>query len=199
MDYSARIISQRRVLDEFLKIDEVVFRRDGSNERSHGDQRHFIMERGDSVAGLVHDVERDTIVLARQFRIAVFCRRSPLRSDGALIEIPAGSIDDGETPEASLRREVLEEIGYQAPNVEPIMTVYSSPGGTTERVHLFYVPVTPADLVDPSASGIGSEHIERLEMPAANFVEACVSGELEDATTVIAGLWFNARTQSSPS
>ena len=193
MDHSARIISRRRVFDEFLKIDEVIFRRIESNERPPGDERHFIMERGDSVAGLVHDVERDTIVLARQFRIAVLCRRSPQRSDGALIEVPAGSIDNGEVPEASLRRELFEEIGYRAQSVEPIMTVYSSPGGTTERVHLFYVPVTSANLVNSSASGIGSEHIERLEMPAKKFVEACAAGELEDATTVIAGLWLKAR------
>ena len=193
MDHSARIISQRRVFNGFLKIDEVIFRRTGLKGRSATDERHLIMERGDSVAGLVHDVERDTIILARQFRVAVLCRRSPQCSHGALIEIPAGSIDDGEIPEASLRRELLEEIGYRARNVEPIMTVFSSPGGTTERVHLFYVPVTPADLADPSASGIGSEQIERLEIPATRFVEACAAGELEDSTTVIAGLWLRAR------
>ena len=59
-----------------------------------------VFDRGDSAAALIHDVDRDVIVLTEQFRVATF-EKGP----GYLVEAAAGSVDEGETPEQCMRRE----------------------------------------------------------------------------------------------
>jgi ADP-ribose pyrophosphatase len=189
----ALIVSRRRLLNRFLKVDEIAFRRIADDDRPLDIEKSLLMERGDSAAGLVNDIERDVVVLVRQFRIAVFARRTQGQRDGAIIELPAGTVEREEAPEQTIRREVLEEVGYQAQDIDPIMTVFVSPGGTSERVYLFYIPVTAESLVNAAARGVGSEEIERVEMPSADFMAACASGELEDAKTVLAGFWLRGQ------
>lgn len=78
---------------------------------------------------LDHPAEPDPrIVLIRQFRHA---------ADGFIYEIPAGRLDPGETPEDCAARELMEETGYQASRMERLTTIYTTPGFTDERIHLF--------------------------------------------------------------
>src|SRR5262245_7455201 len=103
-----------------------------------------IVLREDAAAALVHDTERDIFILAEQFRFPAY-----EKGEGWLVELVAGKIDGDETPEACIIREIEEEIGYRAHKVEPIATYYAAPGYSTERLHLFYAPVKPSDLVKP--------------------------------------------------
>lgn len=188
------ILSTRRLFDRFLKIDEFVFRRTERPGCASVEETNFIMERGDSAAALVHDIERDVLILVRQFRVAVHSRGEP-----PLIELPAGAIEAGETPEACIRREIREETGYEAEALDIIATCFMSPGGTTERLHLFYAPVRPSLLRDQAARGVGDECLERLEVPRAEFVAAARSGSYRDAKTIIAGLWLASRPKEPAS
>jgi ADP-ribose pyrophosphatase len=171
----------------------VRFSCDGPSGRGrHENVEREVFERGDSAAALVHDVERDTIVLAEQFRVATFAR-----GPGYIQELPAGSLEPGETAEACIRRELLEETGYRAGELEVIATYYPSPGASSERVHLFYAPVRPADLVDPAAAGLASEQedILRVETPREAFLRAAELGRLADGKALLAALWLANRPQ----
>lgn len=202
------VTRRERRHDGFLRIDAVSFRRTaltragdahGMLESAHP---HEVMERGDSVAVLVHDTGRDVVFLAEQFRIAAFERGTSWTSApdasgdglGWLREIVAGGVDPGETPVASARREVLEEIGYRVDRLDFIGRVYLSPGGASERLFLYYAPVTGADRVADPASGEAEsesdEDILRVELPAAAFMAALDDGLIEDAKTLIAAQWF---------
>lgn len=68
------------------------------------------------------------IVLIRQFRHA---------TDGFIWEIPAGRLDPEETAEACAHRELVEETGYRASRLDLLTTIYTTPGFTDERIHLF--------------------------------------------------------------
>ena len=68
------------------------------------------------------------VLLIRQYRYA---------ADGYLYEVPAGRLDPGETPLACAHRELKEETGYTAQRVEPLFTMFTTPGFTDERIHLF--------------------------------------------------------------
>jgi ADP-ribose pyrophosphatase len=68
------------------------------------------------------------LLVIRQFRHA---------ADGFIYEIPAGRLDAGETPEACAARELSEETGYLAARLERLTTIYTTPGFTDERIHLF--------------------------------------------------------------
>ena len=68
------------------------------------------------------------VLLIRQFRHA---------AEDFIWEVPAGRLDAGETPETCARRELEEETGMRARTVEPLTTIYTTPGFTDERIHLF--------------------------------------------------------------
>jgi ADP-ribose pyrophosphatase len=184
-----------RLLDAFLKVDnyEVTYSR-VSGEDFIRNQKLLVMERGDSAAALIHVVDRDVVILTEQFRLPTYAK-----GPGWLVETVAGSImdgaDGGETPEECIRREMLEEVGYRAGELRLISSFYASPGGSSERVFLFYAPVHARDLIAPAASGLAEiqEDIRRIELPMGEFMERCKTGGFQDAKLIIAGLWCCAR------
>ena len=92
-----------------------------------------IFERGHAAALLPYDPERDEVVLIEQFRAAAM-------TGGAQpwqIEIVAGIIEDGETAEDVARREVIEEAGCTVGDIIPALDVFTSPGGSSERIAIF--------------------------------------------------------------
>ncbi len=146
-----------------------------------------VFERGDSAAALIHDLDRDVIVLTEQFRVATYDK-----GPGYLLEAAAGSVEEGEAPEACMRRELMEETGYRAGELRPIAAVYSSPGASSERIFLYYAPVRGADLVAPEASGLEEENedILRVEIPRETFLTALSEGAYSDAKVALMGWWL---------
>jgi ADP-ribose pyrophosphatase len=149
-----------------------------------------VFERGDSAAALLHDVTRDVIVLTEQFRYPAF-KNGP----GYLLEVAAGSIEEGEDPADCIKRELLEETGYSAGTLTRIGAYYSSPGASSERVFLYYAPVKPGDLVDPSASGLAAEKedVKRVEFGREEFLDKLSYGDFEDGKILVAGLWLKTQ------
>jgi nudix-type nucleoside diphosphatase (YffH/AdpP family) len=179
---------QRRVFDGIFKIDDYDVSHSKLNEPGMIEHAHrFVFERGDSAAALLHVVDRDVIILTEQFRMATHAK-----GPGWIIETLAGSIEEGETAEACIRREVMGEVGYRTSLIEPIARFYVSPGGTSERIFLFYAPVSSEMLEDPQASGVAGalEDVRRIEVPRDEFIKDCIAGNYEDAKTLIAGLWL---------
>src|SRR5262245_9209430 len=130
------IRSQREAYRGRYRIEEVVFDFDRVSGRGRiTGARREIFERGDSAAALIHDVERDVIVLTEQFRIATHAK-----GPGYIIEAMAGSVEEGEKPEACIRREMMEEVGYRAGRLKLVSQAYQSPGASSERLFLYYAP-----------------------------------------------------------
>jgi ADP-ribose pyrophosphatase len=135
-----------------------------------GDAKREIVERSDSVA--IAAVVTGAVVLVRQFREAA--RRE-------LLELPAGTVDDGEEPLATARRELAEETGLRGGRWTPWPTVYTTPGFCRERVHLFLAE----ELEEGEASPRDGEAIELVRIPLDDVPDRL--GEIEDAKT-LAGL-----------
>ena len=101
------IKSRKTVFKGRYKIDEYVFGYDRVADRGRlEDVQRLVFERGDSAAALIHDVERDVIVLAEQFRIATHDK-----GPGDIIEAMAGAVGGEEGPEDGIRREMREGVG----------------------------------------------------------------------------------------
>jgi ADP-ribose pyrophosphatase len=78
------------------------------------------------------------VLLIHQFRHA---------ADGLLWEIPAGTLETGEPPEECAHRELVEEAGMEAAKLTRLTTIYTTPGFTDERIHLYMATgLTPAAL-----------------------------------------------------
>ena len=149
-----------------------------------------VFERGDSAAALLHDVVRDVIVLTEQFRYPTF-KKGP----GYLLEVAAGSIEDGEDPADCIKRELMEETGYRATTLTRIGAYYVSPGSSSERIFIYYAPVRPEDLVDPSASGLAAEKedVKRVEFDREDFLGKLEYGDFQDGKIMVAGLWLKTQ------
>jgi ADP-ribose pyrophosphatase len=183
------LVERQTVLhDGKLKLIELEYRVRGFNGREVDSARE-IVARQDAAAALVHDLERDVIVLCEQFRPAAY-----MAGDGWLLELPAGKVDDGETPQACIARELEEEIGYRVRDLQPIGAYFSTPGYSTERVHLFYAPVVGADLIRPEAHGVDQgEDIRRVELSLQSFLEQLRGGAFADGKIVSTGAWALSR------
>ncbi len=143
-------------------------------------------ERGESAAVLPYDPLRDEVVLIEQFRIGA------LEAAGGawLREIVAGVVEPGETPEQVVRREAAEEAGCTVTALQPVCDYLVSPGGTSERMHLFIGRVDAA-----GAGGIhGLEHenedIRVQALPVAAALELLTQGAIGSAAPIIALQWL---------
>jgi ADP-ribose pyrophosphatase len=183
------IISRRRIFDDVFKIEDARLHFERHDGRMSEPVRRLKFERGDSVAALVVNAERKTVLLTEQFRYPTL-----EKGGGWLIEIMAGSIEDGETPIDCVRREIREELGIDAERIERIeqvATFFVSPGGSSERIVLFCAVVTDIARVAPGGGEASEgEDIAVLEWPLDEFLAKLQSGGLNDAKTIIAGYWL---------
>jgi 8-oxo-dGTP pyrophosphatase MutT (NUDIX family) len=125
----------------------------------------------------------------------VWLTRQPREAVGASasLEIPAGKLDvPGESPLASGKRELAEEIGKQAGRWAEIFAFYTSPGFSDERVWLYHA----TELSDSSeeASAEEDERIEIVPWPLERIDEAIA--QCEDSKSLIALLWLARRERS---
>ena len=139
-------------------------------------QREVVEHRG-AVAMVVLD-DQDQVLLVRQHRPAV---------GEDLLELPAGTIEPGESPDACARRELAEELGMAASRWTPLAQCYSSPGFCTELIHLYLAEgLTPAQGQPDEDEAITVERLPLAEAPAR-----VADGTIRDAKSV-AGLMLVA-------
>lgn len=109
-----------------------------------------------------------------------------------LLEIPAGKLDEaGESPEDCARRELEEETGYEAENLEKLVTYVASPGFTDEAVHVF-LSTKLTRISDPPSDDEG-EPISIEWIPVDDIPSAIEAGRVIDAKTIIGLLMFRLR------
>ncbi|MFD7430591.1 NUDIX domain-containing protein [Streptomyces sp. NPDC059818] len=146
-------------------------------------------DRGDGATVLLHNAERRTVLLTRQFRLPAYVNGHP---DGMLIEAAAGLLD-GDAPEEAIRREAAEETGHVIGAPEPVFTVYMSPGSVTERLHFYAAPYDPVTTVTTVADGHGvaeeGEDIATVELPFGEALAMIRSGDIADAKTIMLLQW----------
>jgi 8-oxo-dGTP pyrophosphatase MutT (NUDIX family) len=116
-------------------------------------------------------------------------RREAVRRD--LLEIPAGIRDvEGEDVAACAARELLEETGYRVTSIEPLASIFTSPGFADERIDLFLAEAVPDR--EPSEDGVSA-----VVMSLEAALSAVRGGTIVDAKTV-AGLLLAAERRGHP-
>jgi ADP-ribose pyrophosphatase len=116
------------------------------------------------------------VLLLRQFRHA---------AEGFIWEIPAGRLDPGETPEACARRELAEETGMRAERLSRLTSIYTTPGFTDERIHLFLAD----GLKEGDHRREADEFMEVHEVRWSSILSMVREGEIQDAKTLVALLY----------
>jgi ADP-ribose pyrophosphatase len=185
--------------NDFFKIDEYqVSLEDRSNGQMGPAQKRLVFERGDSVAVLLLNLDRRNVVLVKQFKVpTVVGRRRDDESttDGWIVETVAGMIDANETPETAVIRETMEETGYRIGTPTLIARFFSSPGGTSERIFLYFAEVRNADKTGPGG-GIGDEQIEVVSIPPERLFDQLTRQTIEDPKLIVAAYWLQNHLKS---
>lgn len=148
-----------------FRVDEV--RLPDGSEIDYG-----VLESG-GFSAVVPITDGGRVVLVRQWR-------QPL---GAFtLELPSGGVDAQEDPRKSAERELLEETGYRAEDLNHLVSVHTSTGRSTEMCHLFRCrAVKDSGGPEPEAT----EFIEVVEMVLDDVLESIFRGEITDAATVL--------------
>ncbi len=190
--WRVEILKRERLLDRFFKVDQVTV----SHEKFNGEMSepfpYLVLERGDAVAALLYDPERRKVIAVNQFRLPT---RDKGQRRGWLIEAVAGMMSAGEKPEQTLVREVEEETGYQLTQWQHISTFFSSPGGTSELIYLYYAEVRSTNKTG-KGGGISDEDIDVVEYDIDQFFQLLNSRAFEDPKLIIAGQWLQAQRGS---
>ena len=134
-------------------------------------EREVVVHRG--AVALVPLVDSEHVCLVRNRRYAV---------DTTLLEVPAGTIDCGESPDETAARELTEETGYQAGRIIRVAEWFVSPGVMSERMFLYLCD----DLTLGPTRHQPDEHLEPLVVAWSEAVRMVHDGRIEDAKTMLA-------------
>ncbi len=165
--YTGKVIS--------LDVDEVQF-----PDGSIGELEMIRHPGASAVIPFLNDITSDDpqILLIRQYRYA---------AEGHIYEIPAGRLNLNEDPKDCALRELKEETGCTAAQMQHVFTMYTTPGFTDEKIHLFMA----TGLVRGESRHEADEFLELHPTQLSQALQMVEAGEIQDAKTAL-GLLFIA-------
>jgi len=144
-------------------------------------RRDVIRHSGSIVVLAIDEGQKEPkILLERQYRHA---------ANSMMWELPAGRIDEGESPLAAARRELLEETGYRARHWKRILHFYVSPGFLDETMTIYIARGLKAGEAQPEAD----EKIAIRFFPLSEARRMAINGRIRDAKTICAILWLDQK------
>lgn len=117
-------------------------------------------------------LNKNKIIFVRQYRKAV---------EKELLEIPAGTLEQNESPLNCAKRELTEETGYKAGKIKKIMEFYPAPGYTSEKIHIF----AATDLKQVSSNSEPDEFIKTVIIDKVQIKKLYRAGKINDSKTLI--------------
>jgi len=168
MTQQITLIKDKILSDNYFTLHNITYdltRKDGEVIR----HKREVYDRGNGATILLYNAKKKTVVLIRQ--------------SGQLIETCAGLLDNDE-PEVCIRKEAIEETGYEVGEVRKLFELYMSPGGVTELIHFFIAEYSDNQRAN-AGGGVEDEDIEVLELPFSQALEMIKTGEIRDGKTVL--------------
>ncbi len=139
-------------------------------------EREVILHPGAAV--VIPMVDEQRVCLIWNYRIAV---------EERMLELPAGTLNPGEDPDETARRELEEETGYRAGRIEKLAEFFMSPGILHERTHLYLA----RDLKEGPAAREPGEEIENVVVPWDEAMRLVEAGKVRDAKTLVGLLYYD--------
>ncbi|VUS51864.1 GDP-mannose pyrophosphatase NudK [Klebsiella huaxiensis] len=179
MSLNINVIKDKILSENWFVLRNMTYeltRSDGSVVR----HKREVYDRGNGATIMLYNRRKQSVVLVRQFRVATWVNGN---EDGMLIETCAGLLDNDE-PEVCVRKEAIEETGFEVGEVRKLFELYMSPGGVTELIHFFIAEYSDAQR-PTDGGGVDDEEIDVLELPFSQALEMVTNGEIRDGKAVI--------------
>jgi ADP-ribose pyrophosphatase len=186
MNYEFEIVGKTTCHDGFFRVERLRLRHELFGGGWGREIERELFERGHAAAAVLYDPQLDSVVLVEQFRIGAL----DVHPHPWLLELVAGIIEEGESAEAVIRRETVEEAGCSLEEIVPIAVFTLSPGGSPEQIHLFCGRVDSGRA--GGVHGLAHEgedikvHVLRTD-DALNWLD---SGAITSAATIIGLQWL---------
>nr|VFK66746.1 MAG: ADP-ribose pyrophosphatase [Candidatus Kentron sp. UNK]VFK72198.1 MAG: ADP-ribose pyrophosphatase [Candidatus Kentron sp. UNK] len=186
MKYTHEIIDKTTCYQGFFRLERYRLRHNLFAGGQSAILTRECLERGHAAAVLLFDPALDSLIMIEQFRVgAMEAPNGPW-----LLEFVAGIMEEGESPEAVVRREAVEEAGCEIQELVPALRFLLSPGGCSEEIHLFCARVDAR-----SAGGIHGlvhegEDIRVRVVAVSKALRLLEKGKITNATAIIALQWF---------
>ncbi|GGX03384.1 NUDIX domain-containing protein [Aquimarina muelleri] len=180
------VLNEKLVYNGFLKIKKATIIHDSFYKETSITCSREMLDRGDSVAVLLHEKDTNQLIFINQFRYPTI-----KKGTGWLKEIPAGELEFDEDPVECAIREVKEETGYKVNCLDHVSTFYATPGGSSERMYLYFGEVVEKDK-EFIGGGVQEENEDILlcKFDASKIDTLLKSGIINDAKSIIALQWF---------
>ncbi len=191
------VVERTTLYEQYFRVDHYILKHRLFEGGWSGHIPREIFERGHAVSVVLFDPLRDALVMIEQFRAGAYAAMNSPWFGGdcspLLIEITAGIIEDGETPEEVARREAKEETGCEITDIVPLCHYLVSPGGSSESCFIFCGRVDSAKA--GGIHGLSHEHenIRVRAVPVAQVFEWLDNGRINNAMTMIGLQWFRRR------
>ncbi|WP_445778302.1 ADP-ribose diphosphatase [Shewanella sp.] len=185
-DSDFELIAKKVLYKGFFQLDEYTFKHKLFNGGWSGEVTREVFERGSAVVVLPYDPVRDEVVLIEQIRVPALATTKSIW----LLELVAGMIDPGESPEQVATRELAEEAGLSIQSLTPINSYLVSPGGTTERFYLFWGHVDATKASGVHGLDHENEDIRVHVVSRQQAYEWVNDGRIDNASTVLGIQWL---------
>lgn len=173
--------------DSFRKVVTYAYREDQSGNRATRE----LVSGSHAVAVVTFDPVLQKLVMIRQFRLGAQLGTGK----GMTIEIPAGMIDEGESPLETAKRELIEETGLTANRIELLCQFLTTPGVTDEVLHLFYAEVDASNLTKEAGLASETEQTFPFLLTVDDALEAMDENRIYNGIVMVGLMWF-ARNRS---
>ncbi|HEI8295290.1 TPA: ADP-ribose diphosphatase [Proteus mirabilis] len=180
------LISKKTRYKGFFRMNEYRFKHRLFKGGWSAEVKREVFERGHAGVLLAYDPKRDEVVLIEQIRIPAYeTSQTPW-----LLEVIAGMVEEGESPEEVVRREASEEAGITIGRCKPIVSYLSSPGGTSERMYVYVGEVDATTATGIHGLACENEDIRVHVVSREQAYQWVEEGIIDNAASVIALQWL---------
>lgn len=180
------VVSNEKLHNEYLTINLVCFRHRLFSGGWSGVVKRELLVRGDTVAVLLYDPVRDSVVMIEQIRIGAFGhQKSPWQ-----LEFVAGVVEAGEGVQDVAVRETEEESGIQIINPRLLFKYYNSPGITDETTSLFYAEVDSTNVSGIHGLDEENEDIKVHVVSRQDVLTLCADGTVVNCHVILGMHWL---------
>jgi len=180
------IIKQTSCYKGFFSLKEITLKHTLYKGGWSAPIKREIFHRGNCVAVLLYDPSRDEVVIIEQFRVGAL----QFADNAWLLEIVAGAIEEGEIAEDVAYRESIEEAGCEIQELIKINEFFTSPGGTSELLTLFYGKVDTTHIGGLHGLDHEDEDISVTTMKFDRVYQLLLEGKIISAIPIIAIQWL---------